>query len=143
MAAKPDVIVSAAAYTAVDKAEDEASLVHHVNAIAPGVIGEVGSKLGVPVIHLSADYVFGGDKGAPYAEQFGPAPRTAYGRSKLMGEHALAAATSNHVLLRTAWVYSPFGSNFVRTMLRLATQRDRQGRSRSAWEPDFCYRLGG
>ncbi|TIX28058.1 NAD(P)-dependent oxidoreductase [Mesorhizobium sp.] len=103
-AAKPDVVVSAAAYTAVDKAEDEPDLAFAVNAVGAGKVAEAARRLGVPVIHLSTDYV--------------------YGASKLAGEQAVVAAGSRHLILRTAWVYSPFGKNFVKTMLRLAADRD-------------------
>lgn len=123
-ALRPDVIVSAAAYTAVDAAESEPDRAFAINAIAPGLIGEVARRLNVPVIHLSTDYVFSGDKNAPYNEEDVPAPQTIYGKSKLAGEDALTAATPNHAILRTAWVYSPFGNNFIKTMLRLAGDRD-------------------
>lgn len=123
-AAAPELVVSAAAYTAVDKAESEPELAHAVNAVAPGAIGEAARALGIPVIHLSTDYVFSGDKSTPYVEMDPTGPATAYGRTKLAGEQALAAATDNHLILRTAWVYSPFGANFVKTMLRLAKDRD-------------------
>ena len=123
-AAAPDLIVSAAAYTAVDKAESEPDLARAVNGVAPGLIGEAAAALGIPVIHLSTDYVFAGDKPAPYVETDMTGPATTYGRTKLEGEERLAAATDNHLILRTAWVYSPFGGNFVKTMLRLAATRD-------------------
>ena len=123
-AAAPDLIVSAAAYTAVDKAESEPGLAQAINGIAPGLIGEAAAARDIPVIHLSTDYVFAGDKPAPYVETDPTGPATAYGRSKLEGEQALARATGNHLILRTAWVYSPFGGNFVKTMLRLAESRD-------------------
>jgi dTDP-4-dehydrorhamnose reductase len=122
-AARADIIVSAAAHTGVDRAESEPELAMAVNGEAPGAIGAAAAALGVPVIHLSTDYVFAGDKAAPYVETDPVGPRTVYGLSKLRGEQALMAATPRHVILRTAWVYSPFGSNFVRTMLRLAGQQ--------------------
>lgn len=122
-AAKPDVIVSAAAYTAVDKAEAEAEAAWAVNATGAGRIASAAARLGLPVIHLSTDYVFDGKKGAPYVETDATGPLGVYGASKLAGEHAVIAATPNHVILRTAWVYSPFGNNFLKTMLRLAGDR--------------------
>lgn len=121
---KPDTIVSAAAYTAVDKAESEEALAFVVNAEGPTVIAEVAKELGVPVVHLSTDYVFPGDKQDAYVETDATGPVSAYGRSKLAGEVGVAAANPNHAILRTAWVYSPFGANFVKTMLRLAETRD-------------------
>ncbi|MEW9617696.1 dTDP-4-dehydrorhamnose reductase [Shinella sp. S4-D37] len=123
--ARPNVIVSAAAYTAVDRAETEEAEAHVVNAIAPGRIAATAARLGVPVIHLSTDYVFDGEKPKPYLETDPVGPASAYGRTKLAGERAVAAATENHVILRTAWVYSPFGRNFLKTMLQLAESRDR------------------
>jgi len=121
---KPDVIVSAAAYTAVDKAESEEELAFVVNAEGPTAIAEVAKGLGIPIMHLSTDYVFSGDKQGLYVETDATGPVSVYGRSKLAGEQGIAAANPNHVILRTAWVYSPFGANFVKTMLRLAETRD-------------------
>jgi len=121
---RPDVIVSAAAYTAVDRAETEEAEAHAVNAVAPGRIAAAANRLGVPVIHLSTDYVFGGDKLEPYVETDPTGPTSAYGRTKLAGEQAVAKAADDHVILRTAWVYSPFGRNFLKTMLLLAESRD-------------------
>ncbi|WP_279480748.1 dTDP-4-dehydrorhamnose reductase [Aureimonas sp. SK2] len=123
-AARPDAIVSAAAYTAVDKAESEADLAFAVNAEGPGALAAVAAELGVPVVHLSTDYVFAGDKDAPYREDDPTGPVSVYGRSKLEGELRVARAQPNHAILRTAWVYSPFGANFLKTMLRLAETRD-------------------
>jgi len=122
--AKPDVIVSAAAYTAVDQAESDEEAATVINGIAAGKVAEVAAALGVPVIHLSTDYVFDGSKSSPYLESDPVAPIGAYGRSKLAGEQAVAAATPNHAILRTAWVYSPFGKNFLKSMLKLAETRD-------------------
>ncbi|WP_439605193.1 dTDP-4-dehydrorhamnose reductase [Shinella sp.] len=122
--AQPDIIVSAAAYTAVDRAETEEAEAHAINAIAPGRIAGVAADLGIPVIHLSTDYVFDGEKPGPYLETDPVGPASAYGRTKLAGERAVAEATDNHVILRTAWVYSPFGRNFLKTMLTLAESRD-------------------
>lgn len=122
--AQPDIIVSAAAYTAVDRAETEEAEAHAINAIAPGRIVGVAADLGIPVIHLSTDYVFDGEKSGPYLETDPVGPASAYGRTKLAGERAVVEATDNHVILRTAWVYSPFGRNFLKTMLTLAESRD-------------------
>jgi dTDP-4-dehydrorhamnose reductase len=122
-AARPDVVISAAAYTAVDRAESEAELAFAVNATGAGAVAEAAATLGVPVIHLSTDYVFDGGKAAPYIEDDPPGPLGIYGASKLAGEAAVAGATGNHVIVRTAWVHSPFGANFVRTMVRLAAER--------------------
>ncbi|RUT85514.1 MULTISPECIES: dTDP-4-dehydrorhamnose reductase [unclassified Mesorhizobium] len=123
-AAKPDIVVSAAAYTAVDQAEDEPDLAFAVNAAGAGKVAQAASRLGVPVIHLSTDYVFDGTKDAAYVETDATSPRSVYGASKLAGEQAVASANTHHLILRTAWVYSPFGKNFVKTMLRLAADRD-------------------
>ena len=122
--AKPDIIVSAAAYTAVDRAESEPDLAMAVNGAAPGVIAVTAAKLGVPVIHISTDYVFDGAKTEPYREEDAVNPLGVYGRSKLAGEQALQQATADYAILRTAWVYSPFGANFVKTMLRLGADRE-------------------
>lgn len=122
--AKPDAIVSAAAYTAVDLAEQEVETARKINALAPGEIGRAAAMLGVPVVHLSTDYVFDGSKPSPYVETDPVAPLGVYGRTKLDGEIALAAATEDYVILRTAWVYSPYGRNFLKTMLRIAATRE-------------------
>lgn len=122
--AQPDVIISAAAYTAVDQAETEEEAATVINGTSAGAIASMAAALGVPVIHLSTDYVFDGTKATPYTEADPVAPIGAYGRSKLAGEKAVARAHSNHAILRTAWVYSPFGKNFVKTMLRSAEARD-------------------
>lgn len=138
-AIKPDAIVSAAAYTAVDKAESEEAAAFAINAEGPAAIAGVAEDLGIPVVHLSTDYVFPGDKRGVYVETDATGPVSVYGRSKLAGEEAIAAATANHAILRTAWVYSPYGANFVKTMLRLAETRnalnvvaDQQGTPTSA-----------
>lgn len=123
-AARPDLVVSAAAYTAVDQAEDEPALVHRINADGAGAVAAAAAALGVPVLHLSTDYVFAGDKDAAYVESDPTGPAGVYGASKLAGEVAVAAANPHHLILRTAWVYSIFGKNFVKTMLRLAESRD-------------------
>ncbi len=122
--ARPDVVVSAAAYTAVDRAEDEAELAFAVNAVGAGAVAAAAAEAGAPVIHLSTDYVFPGDGEGEHAEIDPTGPTSVYGRSKLAGEMAVAGATPRHVILRTAWVYSPYGRNFVKAMLGLARERD-------------------
>lgn len=127
-AANAAAVVSAAAYTAVDKAESEPEEAHAVNAAGAQAIAAATAALGIPLIHLSTDYVFDGTKSGPYVETDATNPLSAYGRSKLAGEQAiLATHGGNSVILRTAWVYSPFGANFVKTMLRLASDRDEIG----------------
>jgi dTDP-4-dehydrorhamnose reductase len=123
-AARPDVIVSAAAYTAVDKAESEPELAFAVNEKGAEAVARAANRLGVPLIHLSTDYVFDGSKGAPYIEEDATGPAGIYGASKVAGEKAVLAKHPNTAILRTAWVYSPFGANFAKTMLRLAGDRD-------------------
>lgn len=123
-AARPDLIVSAAAYTAVDKAESEPDLAHAVNAEGPRALAEAARQLGVPVIHISTDYVFDGSKPTPWTEQDTPAPISVYGASKLAGEAAVLGASPGNIVVRVGWIYSPFGSNFVKTILRLAGERD-------------------
>ncbi len=123
-AACPDVIVNAAAYTAVDRAEEESALANAVNGVAPGVIAAAAAGLGVPFIHVSTDYVFPGDSSRPYREDDPIGPRSAYGRSKAAGEHAVAATGADYAIVRTAWVYDGQGTNFLRTMMRLAASHD-------------------
>jgi dTDP-4-dehydrorhamnose reductase len=120
----PALIVNAAAYTAVDRAEDEPDLATRVNAEAVGVLGEWAARHDARVLHYSTDYVFDGKAKRPYREDDTPHPLGAYGRSKLAGEFALRASGCSHLILRTAWVYAPRGHNFLRTMLRLADGRD-------------------
>jgi len=122
--AKPDVIVSAAAYTAVDKAESDEQCAELSNVGGPAAIARLAADLSVPVVHLSTDYVFDGAKKVPYIETDPTNPLGVYGRTKLAGEQAVAAATPNHTILRTAWVYSPFGKNFLKTMLRVGAERN-------------------
>jgi dTDP-4-dehydrorhamnose reductase len=122
-AVKPDVIVSAAAYTAVDKAESDAAMAYLINADGPASLAGLAAELDIPIVHLSTDYVFDGCKPSPYVETDATNPLAVYGASKLRGEQAIAAITNNHVILRTAWVYSPFGNNFLKTVLKLAATR--------------------
>jgi len=123
-AARPEALVSAAAYTAVDKAEDEPELAFAINDRGAGAVAEAANRLGVPLVHLSTDYVFSGSKSSPYTEDDATDPMSVYGASKLAGEKAVLAAHDRAAILRTAWVYSPFNANFVKTMLRLAEDRD-------------------
>lgn len=121
---QPDVVVNAAAYTAVDRAETERDPAWAVNAAAPGVLGEEAARLGALVVQYSTDYVFDGTKEGAYTEDDVPAPLGVYGASKLAGERALAAANPRHLVLRTSWVLGVHGENFAKTMLRLARERD-------------------
>ena len=120
----PNLIVNAAAYTAVDKAEEDRELAHLVNGLAPGVMAEEAKLLNAALVHYSTDYVFDGLKGAPYEEIDTPHPASVYGQTKLAGEKAIAAVGAPHLILRTSWVYGARGKNFMRTMLRLANERD-------------------
>ncbi|MEQ9314939.1 MAG: dTDP-4-dehydrorhamnose reductase [Henriciella sp.] len=120
----PRLVINASAYTAVDKAESDEAAAFAINAEGVEKLARLCAEAGVPLIHYSTDYVFDGSKDAPYVEADPTAPLGAYGRTKLAGEQAVADVLSDHVILRTAWVYSPFGGNFVRTMLRLAGERD-------------------
>ncbi|MEW9680483.1 dTDP-4-dehydrorhamnose reductase [Pseudomonas sp. TE50-2] len=119
----PDLIINAAAYTAVDQAESETQLAHAINAEAPRVLAEEAARLGAPLIHYSTDYVFDGSKPAPYNEDDAPNPLGVYGRSKLAGEQAIIAVAGEHLILRTSWVYSLHGRNFLLTMQRLLQER--------------------
>jgi dTDP-4-dehydrorhamnose reductase len=121
---RPDLVINPAAYTAVDRAESEPEQAFALNRDGAGAVAAAAAALGVPVVHLSTDYVFDGTKAAPYIESDPVGPRSVYGQSKLEGERAVAAAHPRHIILRTAWIYAPFGANFVRTMLRLATEHD-------------------
>jgi dTDP-4-dehydrorhamnose reductase len=123
-ALRPQAVVSAAAYTAVDLAESEPGLAYQINANGAEALALASAQLQIPIVHLSTDYVFDGTLDRPYCEEDLPCPINVYGLSKLRGEHLVAAANPNHAILRTAWVYSPFGKNFARTMLSLAGSRD-------------------
>ena len=121
---RPDVVVNPAAYTAVDRAESEPEQAFALNRDGASTVAAAAARIDVPVIHLSTDYVFDGKKDGAYIETDPVAPQGVYGCSKLEGEMAVMAANPHHVILRTSWVYAPFGNNFVRTMLRLGEQRD-------------------
>lgn len=120
---KPDVIINASAYTAVDNAEKDEALAQALNATAPGLIAQEAQKLGALLVHYSTDYVYDGSKREPYVETDPPKPMSAYGRTKLAGDEAIRASGCRHLILRTAWVYASRGKNFVLTMLRLANER--------------------
>jgi len=121
---RPGIIVNPAAYTAVDKAESEPDLAHAINAVAPGVLAEEAQKIGALLVHYSTDYVFDGGNPAPYTEDDRPNPQSVYGQSKLAGDDAVRASGCAHVVLRTSWVYGVHGGNFVKTVLRLAKERN-------------------
>lgn len=123
-AASPDVIVNAAAYTAVDRAEQEPDVAHAVNATSVGVLADEALRRGALLVHFSTDYVYPGSGEQPWSETDPTAPVNAYGRSKLAGDVAIAQSGCRHVILRTSWVYASRGKNFVRTILRLAKERD-------------------
>lgn len=124
LGAQPDVVVSAAAYTAVEQAEDEPEEAFAVNATGAGLVAQAALRAGAPIIHLSTDFVFSGKGQGDHTEADVTEPLNVYGRSKLEGERQVAQANQRHVILRTAWVYSPFGRNFMKTMLKLAGERD-------------------
>lgn len=120
---RPDIIINPAAYTAVDKAEGDTELAMAVNGIAPGILAEEAFHLDAILVHYSTDYVFDGNKLAPYTEDDVPNPQSVYGRTKLAGEQAVRASGCKHLILRTSWVYGVHGGNFVKTILRLAKER--------------------
>ncbi|MGV8803658.1 MAG: dTDP-4-dehydrorhamnose reductase [Polaromonas sp.] len=124
-AVRPDVIVNAAAHTAVDKAESEPELARTLNALAPGVLAQEADKLGAWLVHYSTDYVFDGSGTKPWLETDTPAPLSVYGRTKLEGEQLIAEHCKNHLIFRTSWVYAARGGNFAKTMLRLGSERER------------------
>ncbi|NEO56391.1 MAG: dTDP-4-dehydrorhamnose reductase [Okeania sp. SIO3B5] len=122
---KPEIIVNAAAYTAVDKSENEPELANAVNSIAPGIMATEAKKLGATLIHISTDYVFDGSQSTPYTETNPTKPLGIYGKSKLEGEKAIRETEANHIIIRTAWVYGVYGKgNFVKTMLRVGKDRE-------------------
>lgn len=122
---KPDIIVNAAAHTAVDKAESEPDLVRTLNATAPGLLAQEAQRLGAWLVHYSTDYVFDGSGSRAWTETDTPAPLSVYGQTKFEGEQLIQAACQRHLVFRTSWVYAARGGNFARTMLRLAQERDR------------------
>lgn len=119
----PDIIVNAAAYTAVDKAESESALAMSINGTAPGIMAEEAARLGALLVHYSTDYVFDGTKSSPYTELDTPNPLSVYGRSKLAGEQAITAQASRFLIFRTTWVYDAHGKNFLNTIKRVGAQR--------------------
>ena len=123
-AVRPDVIVNAAAHTAVDRAESEPDLAHTLNALAPGVLAEEAKALGAWLVHYSTDYVFDGSGSTPWLETDAVAPLSVYGRTKLEGEQRIQASDCLHLIFRTSWVYAARGGNFAKTMLRLARERE-------------------
>ena len=124
-ALRPDVIVNAAAHTAVDKAESEPALAHTLNATTPGVLAQEAARLGAWLVHYSTDYVFDGSGDRPWTEDDTPAPLSVYGATKLEGEQLIQQSGCQHLILRTSWVYAARGGNFAKTMLRLAQERER------------------
>ena len=122
---RPDVIVNAAAHTAVDKAESEGELAHTLNALAPGVLAHEAVRLGALLVHYSTDYVFDGSGTQPWHEDDATGPLSIYGQTKLDGERLIQAACPHHLIFRTSWVYAARGGNFARTMLRLGQERER------------------
>ncbi|WP_181318122.1 dTDP-4-dehydrorhamnose reductase [Photobacterium kishitanii] len=123
----PTIIINAAAHTAVDKAEDEVELSYAINRDGPKYLAQAAEKVGAAILHISTDYVFSGDKQGLYSESDSVSPQGVYGESKLAGEEAVINACPRHIILRTAWVFGEDGNNFVKTMLRLAKQRDSLG----------------
>lgn len=124
-AAKPDIIINAAAYTAVDRAESDRDRAFAVNHLGPQYLAEAAARHGAVLLHVSTDYVFSGDGKTAWRETDEPQPRSVYGQSKLAGERAIAAILPRHIILRTSWLFAAHGQNFVRTMLRLGNERDR------------------
>lgn len=121
---KPDIIVNAAAYTAVDRAEEEPELAMAINGTAPGILAEEAKRLDALLVHYSTDYVFDGTKAEPYTEKDEPNPLSVYGTTKLAGERAIQATWGKHLIFRTSWVYGMRGKNFLLTILKLAKERD-------------------
>ncbi len=120
---QPDLIINAAAFTHVDNAETHVEQAYAINRDGAGALGRVAERAGIPLFHLSTDYVFAGEAGHPYSESDQTGPTGVYGASKLAGEEQIQQACSRHLILRTSWVYGVYGHNFVKTMLRLGEQR--------------------
>jgi dTDP-4-dehydrorhamnose reductase len=138
----PDLIVNAAAYTAVDRAESETALAQAVNATAPGVLAEEARRLGALLVHYSTDYVFDGRKNTPYVEADRTGPLNSYGKTKLEGERAIAESGCRHLILRTSWVYGARGQNFMLSMLRLGRERpELRVVNDQIGTPTWCERL--
>ncbi|MBG6244351.1 dTDP-4-dehydrorhamnose reductase [Candidatus Symbiopectobacterium sp. 'North America'] len=121
---KPNAIVNSAAYTAVDKAESEVAVAERINAVGPANLASVATQHGIRLVHVSTDYVFDGNTNTPYTEESVTNPLSVYGITKLVGERAVSAAAPDAIIVRTAWVFSEYGNNFVKTMLRLGKERD-------------------
>ena len=128
---RPEAVVNAVAYTAVDQAEAEPAVAQAINADAPGIAASWCAKAGIPFIHYSTDYVYSGSGDQPFSEEEPTAPLGAYGRSKLSGDEQIAQAGGPHLILRTSWVYDAYGKNFLRTMLRLGRERETLKSSRT------------
>jgi len=122
---RPQIVINAAAYTAVDKAETEAGKCHQINGVAPGILAEEARKLSALLVHYSTDYIFDGTKATPYTEDDPPNPLGAYGRSKLAGDQAVRQVDGQHLIFRLCWVYGARGQNFLLTMMRLAREREK------------------
>ena len=121
---KPTLVINAAAYTAVDRAENEEEFASKVNAQAPMIIAQACQSLSIPLIHISTDYVFDGNSSNPYTEKDTTNPANAYGRTKLAGERAIIQYCTRHIIIRTSWIFSSHGNNFVKTMLNLSTKKE-------------------
>lgn len=141
---KPDLIVNAAAYTAVDKAESEPGIAMRVNGEAPGVLAEVAKKMDIGLVHYSTDYVFDGTKGEPYTEEDEPNPINVYGETKLAGDRAIQGSGCSHLILRTSWVYGTRGKNFFLTILRLAKEgKEIRVVDDQVGSPTWCRSIAG
>ena len=138
---KPRIIVNAAAYTAVDRAEEEPDLAMVVNGVAPGILAEEAARLGAVLVHYSTDYVFDGTKGAPYLEEDSPNPINVYGQTKLAGERAIRDTGAPHLIFRTSWVYGLRGKNFLKTILRLAREKEELKIVNDQTAPNWCRAL--
>ena len=125
--ARPNIIINAAAYTAVDKAEQEQAIAYAINRDGPANLARAAKNINAAILHISTDYVFSGDATGTYREEDATAPQGIYGQSKLQGEQAVVAANEKHIILRTAWVFGEHGNNFVKTMIRLGRTRDTLG----------------